>query len=213
MRAPLAILGLVIGLFALVLQFAISIPASMEAGRSFVMSVVFYFSYFTILTNIVLVLVYASELFGRAAWLAVFRQPIWRATAAAAITLVGTFYHIVLAPLWRPEGLFLVCDVLLHYVTPTLYVIWFAAFNRTATLSFARIPLMLVVPFLYLVYVMIRGAIIGEYPYAVFDAADLGYGQVAINAIGLVVILSILNAVAIAIDRFRPSLTRSTETG
>lgn len=40
--------GLVVGLIALALQFSITIPASMEAGRGLFGSIVFYFSFFTI---------------------------------------------------------------------------------------------------------------------------------------------------------------------
>ncbi|MGX9572708.1 hypothetical protein [Mesorhizobium sp. f-mel] len=79
----LQISGLVIGLAGLVLQICITIPASMAAGRSFVGSLVFYLSFFTILTNIGAVLVHASLLSpGGHAW---FRplpgrgcEPAWR---------------------------------------------------------------------------------------------------------------------------------------
>jgi hypothetical protein len=201
MRRSLALLGLAIGLFALILQFSITIPASLDAGRSLPLSLVFYFSFFTILTNIGAVLVYAASLWGRPA---IFIHPRARASVAAAITLVGTFYHIVLAPLWRPEGLFLVCDVLLHYVAPIVFVVWFIAFNRSGTLTPRDVPAMLMLPQAYLIYVMIRGAILGEYPYPVFAANELGYAQVAINILGLLVIFAALNAIAVAIDRFRP---------
>lgn len=193
--------GLAIGLFAVLLQFSITIPASLEAGRSLPLSIVFFFSFFTILTNISAVLVYAASLWGRPA---ILNHPRARASVAAAITLVGTFYHIVLAPLWQPEGLFLLGDILLHYVTPVLFVVWFAAFNRSGTLTLRDIPAMIVLPLAYVIYVMIRGAILGEYPYPVFAANELGYAQVGINIVGLLAIFAALNAIAVAIDRFRP---------
>lgn len=203
MRRSLAIAGLLIGLTALLLQFAITVPAAMTAGRSLFLSIVFYFSFFTILTNIALVLVYAGALSG-ASWLAVFRHPATRAGAAAAIALVSSFYHIVLAPLWQPEGLLLVCDIALHYVTPILYILWFVGFNRSGTLTLRAVPIILAPPVAYLVYVMLRGAILGEYPYPVFEADRIGYGQVALNALVLLIVLAVLAAIAIAIDRFRP---------
>ena len=64
MAKILNVAGLVVGLSALVVQFALSIPASMEAGRSLAGSVVHYFSYFTILTNILVVLVHLAALLG-----------------------------------------------------------------------------------------------------------------------------------------------------
>lgn len=204
MDKALAWAGFVIGLAALGLQFAITVPASLEAGRSLLGSIEFYFSFFTILTNIALVLVYASRLF-RTKALAPFSTPLARATAAATITLVMTFYHVMLRPLWQPEGLLLVCDIALHYVTPSLYMAWFIVFNRSGTLSLRALPAMLAAPFAYLVYILIRGAIIGEYPYPVFEVDRIGYPQLAINVLVLIGILSLLGALAIAIDRFRPT--------
>ena len=62
LRRITAWIGFVIGLAALLLQFAITIPASMETGRTALASVIFYFSFFTILTNILAVLVHAAAL-------------------------------------------------------------------------------------------------------------------------------------------------------
>jgi hypothetical protein len=121
----LQLAGLVIGLAGLVLQFCISVPASMEAGRSLLGSIIFVFSFFTILTNIGAVLVYTSLLSPTGyAWLPAFAGTRMRAGVAASIALVFIIYATVLAQLWQPQGLFLLCDVLLHYVTPVLFVLW-----------------------------------------------------------------------------------------
>lgn len=56
----LAISGFGIGAFALILQFALTIPARMEAGHGLGDAMVFYFSFFTILTNFGVALVYAA---------------------------------------------------------------------------------------------------------------------------------------------------------
>jgi hypothetical protein len=201
MSRSIAGVGLAIGLAGLILQFAITIPASMAAGRSLFLSVVYYFSFFTILTNIVLVLVYAGVVFERAEWLALIRRPITAATAATTIALVMGFYHFVLADLWHPQGLFLVCDVTLHYVTPILYLGWFVAFARSQSLALADIPKVLIYPLVYVAYALLRGAIVGEYPYPVLEANRIGYGQVVVNSAGLLLIVLILGAVAIGIDR------------
>ncbi len=206
----IALAGVLIGLAALALQFSLTIPASLAAGRNIVMSVVFYFSFFTILTNIALVLVYAASLSG-GRWFSRLDTPLARASAAAAIALVSGFYHLFLAALWRPEGLFLVCDVALHYITPAIYLIWFVVYGRSGTLRLTNIPAMLAAPLLYLVYVMIRGALIGEYPYPVLDAGELGYLRVGINAVALFLTLTALSAMTIGIDRFKPRPQSSAE--
>ena len=94
----LQIAGLVIGLAGLVLQFCISIPASMEAGRSLLGSIVFLFSFFTILTNIGAVLVYTSLLSSTGyAWLPAFAGFRMRAGIAVSITLVFIVNYLLLA--------------------------------------------------------------------------------------------------------------------
>lgn len=200
-RSTVAMAGFLIGLSTLILQFVAMMPASMEAGRGLVGSVVYYFSFFTILTNFLIVLIYLGALVRGQRWLMVFRKPQTRATAAATIALVGGFYHFVLSGLYQLEGLLSFCTLILHYVTPVLYLVWFAVWNRTGTLKWSAIATMLVYPVLYCLYVMARGALIGEYPYPVLDAGALGYGPVAVNIAGLLVVLLILNAVAVSVDR------------
>lgn len=201
LRKPVALLGLLLGLALLILQLVLTVPARVDAGDTPLVAIIYYFSFFTILTNLLVVLVYLAAVVKGRHWLALFRKPVTRATAAGAIVLVGLFYHFMLAALWQPQGLFAVADFGLHYVAPQLYLVWFALWNRSGTLRYSAIPRMLIYPVLYLVYILARGALTGSYPYLVIDAAQLGYGQVALNALGLLVAFVILYAAAIAIDR------------
>jgi len=197
-------IGFVFGAAALVLQFALAIPLRLDKGDTIFGAVVFYFSFFTILTNLTLVLIYAAELWPRT-YLHWFRWPVTRGMMVAAIALVGGFYHFFLAETWDPQGLAQVADVALHYATPIFYVAWWIFFMRHGALKFAQIPQMLLPPTIYLIYAMVRGAIVGEYPYTILEANRLGYGQVAINVVMVLVALIILSALVVAIDR---ALTR-----
>lgn len=202
--------GLVLGLAGLVLQFCLTIPASMETGRDLLMSLVFFFSYFTIQTNIILVLVYTGVLFD-GPWLVPFEKPETRVMAAALITLVMGFYHFVLAPAWAPQGLWKLADVILHYVTPLFYLVWFAALRYSRAVRFASIPKMLIYPIIYVAYVLVRGALSGEYPYAIFDAGAQGYAAVARSSIVLLVGVIVLLTIAIFVDRIAPKTAESAE--
>lgn len=198
-----ATLGFALGLAALVLQFGLTIPSSMDKGRSLFGSIVFYFSFFTILTNIGAVLVYLSELWDRPA-LRFFREPVHRAALAAAIAFVMIFYHLVLAKTWAPQGLFKLCDLTLHYVTPALFLIWWLGFAGHRHLDWNALPRMLAYPVLYVIWVMARGAVVHEYPYPVLEVQTLGYPAVAVNIAFLFVLFSLLCAVVITIDRWHP---------
>lgn len=192
--------GVAIGLVALVLQFSLTIPLRLANGDSLPGAVIYYFTFFTILTNLALVLVYLSELVA-AAWLGWFRGAVTRGMVVAAITLVMIFYHFVLAGLWAPQGWFKIADVTLHYVTPGLYILWWLASPRHGALRLRDIPWMLLPPLLYLGYALIRGAIVAEYPYPILEANKLGYPQVTLNVLFVLLGLSTLCAIAVGTDR------------
>jgi hypothetical protein len=197
----LQIAGLVIGLVALVLQFAITIPASMAAGRTLLGSIVFYFSFFTILTNIAAVMVHAALVSPTGyAWFPAFAGPRMRAGVAVAITLVFIVYTTVLAGLWQPQGLFLLCDVLLHYVTPFIFVLWWLIAGADGTTRWRDISRWMIYPLAYLAYALIRAPYAGEVPYPFLDVAKNGAGSVAISALAITAVFVGLSVLAVLID-------------
>lgn len=197
-------IGLGVGLAALLLQFGLTIPARIGSGDNVFGALIFFFTFYTILTNLMLVLIYASDLWPRQS-LSWWRSPVTRGMMAAAIVLVMGFYHFLLAGTWNPEGWFKVADVALHYVTPVFYVAWWVLFTWHGKLKFSHIPLMLLPSTIWLVFAMVRGAIVTEYPYPILEAHILGYPQVALNVAVVLVAVTVLCAIVVAIDR---ALTR-----
>jgi hypothetical protein len=199
LNRALAGLGLGVGVGALAVQFAISMQAYAAAGRDVPGALGTFFSYYTILSNIALLLIYLSELVAWR-WLEVFRKLDVTGMMLANMALVVLFVHFLLRGTGRLTGLFLVCDYLLHYVTPLIYLVWWLLAVRHGPLLIRRVPIMLVPTFVYFLYIMARGAWVKEYPYPVLDAARLGYGQVLLNAIYLTLALGALMLVVIGID-------------
>jgi hypothetical protein len=197
----LQIAGLVIGLAGLVLQLCISVPASMEAGRSLFGSIIFVFSFFTILTNIGAVLVHTSLLSSTGyAWLPAFAGTRMRAGVAVSIALVFIIYATVLAKLWQPQGLFLLCDVLLHYVTPVLFVLWWLISGADGRTRWSDISWWVLYPIAYLVYALVRAPFAGEVPYPFLDVAKNGATSVAISALAITGLFLVLCVVAVFAD-------------
>jgi hypothetical protein len=197
----LQIAGLVIGLIALVLQFAITIPASMAAGRSFLSSIVFYFSFFTILTNIAAAMVHAALVSPAGyAWFPAFAGQRLRAGVAVAITLVFIVYATVLAGLWQPQGLFLLCDILLHYVTPFIFVVWWLIAGADGSTRWRDISWWMIYPLAYLAYALIRAPFAGEVPYPFLDVAKNGAASVAVSAVSVTALFIGLSVLAVLID-------------
>ncbi len=201
--------GLLLGLAGLVLQFTISMQALLAAGRDLPGALGHFFSYYTILNNIAVVLVYLSAVTS-AGWLSLFRQPMVRAIVAANIALVGLYVLFVLRFLQSLEGLFVLADALLHYVCPLLYVVWWALTQRHGALRWSNLPLMILPTLLYFVYAMARGAWVQEYPYPILNAVQLGYGQVGINAIYMTVFLAVLTLIVIAADTLLARTSRTS---
>lgn len=197
----LQIAGLVVGLIGLVLQFAITIPASMAAGRGLIGSIVFYFSFFTILTNIAAVLVHASLVSPAGyAWFPAFAGRRMRAGVAVAITLVFIVYATVLARVWAPEGLFFLCDVLLHYVAPLIFVLWWLIAGADGSTRWRDISWWMIYPLAYLAYALIRAPFAGEVPYPFLDVAKNGAASVAIAALATTALFLGLCVLAVLAD-------------
>lgn len=201
MGQALAVAGLVAGLAGLCLQFSITIPASLAAGRSLPGSLVFFFGFFTILTNVAAVLVYAAATFGRPAW---FGSARVRAGVTVAIVVVMIVYHLVLAQLWAPQGLALAADTILHTVTPLIYVAWWLVAGRDGSVRLPDIALWLVYPLAYVVFALGRGAIVGEYPYPFLDVTAKGAASVALSSLLILGLFVALGLAAVAADRWLP---------
>ncbi|HQZ12490.1 MAG TPA: Pr6Pr family membrane protein [Devosia sp.] len=199
-RGAATLLSLFLGLAALLLQFSLTIPARLANGDSLPGALLFFFTFFTILTNLMLVLIYLSDL-ARWRWLTWWRNPVTRGMMFGAITLVMGFYHLILAATWDPQGWFKLADVMLHYITPSLYILWWLLFQPKGRLRFTDLGWMLLPPTLWLGWTMLRGAVINEYPYPILEAHRLGYPAVALNILAVLALLLILFTTTIALDR------------
>ena len=199
-RTLLTWLGLLFGAGGLVLQFSISMQQMLGSGRDLFGSLGHFFAYYTILTNIVLVLIYLSEVLPSAG-LALFRHPVVRGMMAANIALVALYVFFVLRFLGSLDGLFLLADNVLHYLCPVLYLLWWLVAQPHGRLRWGNLPVMLAPTLVYFIYAMARGAWVQEYPYPILNAIELGYAQVALNAVYMTAGLAVLTAAVIALDR------------
>jgi len=117
------------------------------------------------------------------------------------MTIVGLTYNILLRNVWHPEGLFKLADELLHVVNPLLFIIYWVAFVPKEGLKYRNVWPWLWYPFVYFIYVLIRGAISGNYPYPFLDVAKLGYPQVLLTAVILLPIFWAVGALFVFIAR------------
>ena len=195
------LLGLLLGLGALVLQFSLSIPEAMAKGRSLPDALIFFFSFFTILTNLLVVTCYAALLFGRGRWAQFFAGARTQSAALVYIAIVATVYAALLRHSWSPGGLWMLADEALHTICPLLFALHWMLFVPKGRLSYWSVPFWQIWPSIYLAYVMARGALTGIYPYAFLDAGALGYLLTAKNIAIMIAFSVLLSLGVIAVDR------------
>ncbi|WP_448244196.1 Pr6Pr family membrane protein [Pseudoxanthomonas mexicana] len=58
----------------------------------------------------------------------------------------------------------------------------------------------LLFPLGYVVWVFLRGAWVGEYPYPFIDVAQLGWARVGVNALGVMGVFVVLGLVVVGLD-------------
>ena len=190
----------VLGWFALVTQFYININSKIASHPELVIR---YFSYFTILTNLIVAVCCTTLALQPDTRLGSFFAKQKNITAITVyIFVVGFVYNIILRFLWNPEGLQKVVDELLHSVIPILFLLYWLILVSKDELYFKNIFPWLIYPFVYAVYVIIRGSFSGFYPYPFIDVSQLGITKALINAVMLTVLFFFVSFLFVAIGKW-----------
>lgn len=207
---PLALMVAILAWSGVVLQLYLLVRLALANGRTLVDSLVEFFGYFTILTNILVALVLTVPLVRRSSPAARFvTRPGPMTAVAASIALVSVGYHLLLRQVWDPQGAQLLADVTLHYLTPIAFVLYWAVAVPKRDLRPRHLPRWAAWPVVYLVYMLIRGAWIGLYPYPFLDLPALGAARVAVNALGLLVGFYVIAFVLLGFGRLRVRFGRA----
>ena len=199
-RFPAAIVAAVAG-FALVLQYVLLVNAAIAIGP--LLATVRFFSYFTILGNLLVLLITATFAFmpesGPGRW---FARPLVRGAVALYIGVTFGIYATILHALWEPRGAQWWADSSLHYAMPVPYLSWWlvavphGALRRSDVLRWLRFPLA------YVCWVFLRGAWVHEYPYPFLDLGVVALPEVLRDCAGVFAVFLALGAVLVAVDRW-----------
>lgn len=183
------VLGAFIVWAAVILQFLLLMTNAVGPVWEIILQ---YFSYFTILTNLLVALDFTV--------LAVRpRHRLANASASTAIAVyilvVGAVYNIILRSLWAPQGLQKIVDELLHTVNPLYFLAYWIIFVPKHTLQWTNIFPWLIYPFIYCVYTLVKGLLMNFYPYPFINVQALGMEKVVLNCVilcGVFLLLSLL---------------------
>jgi hypothetical protein len=196
-RCAAVIAGL--GWFGLSVQLCFNIQDALVKNLPVAGHLIDYFSFFTIETNLLVAL--ALTIFcARPQAEQFFTRPSVTSALVVYIIVVGVVYAVLLRNLWHPHGLQLLADMVLHDAIPFLYPIYWLAFLPKGSLRWSDPAWWLVYPVLYFLYSMLRGAAYGIYLYPFFDAAQLGFARVSMNAFALLAFFFGLGVILTAID-------------
>jgi len=179
-----------------------------EQGLSLTEATIRFVSFFTIQTNILaaLVLTAFATRTGPEEWLV---HPFVRSAVCAYIVMVGLIYVTVLRPLEPPQIALSFTNIVMHYVMPLGYFVFWLTCVRKSGLRWYDPLLWAIYPLFYLGFILVRGKLSGFYPYPFIDAKTLGYASVAANTAKLLIVCAAIGMVLViigwALSRLRPS--------
>jgi len=186
---------------ALVLQLVLLLHAEWNAAGP-LLATIRFFSYFTILANLLVALVCTFSLVRRPGRLqAFFSSPRVRGAAALYIGVTGCVYFVVLSSLWAPTGFQWLADVSLHYAVPLMYLALWIVFAPRRTLAWSDLPRWLIFPLVYLIWALVRGSWVHEYPYPFIDVDAIGMARALWNAVAVTAFLVLLGSILIGFNR------------
>lgn len=169
-----------------------------EAG-SMLERLVRLFSYFTILSNVLvcvvaLLLAVRPDRDGQ-----LFR--VARLDAILCIAVTGIVYNAVLRGLVELSAAGAVSNLLLHVLSPLAVVVGWVLFGPRPRIDRSTIGWSLVAPLAWIAYTFVRGEIVGWYPYPFLDAAENGYASALLSTLVVAVVFLVLAAGAGWLDQ------------
>ncbi|HJQ71865.1 MAG TPA: Pr6Pr family membrane protein [Actinomycetota bacterium] len=111
-----------------------------------------------------------------------------RLTGVVAIAITFVVFHVAIAHLFEFESWSLVADRILHAIVPILAVVGWLMYGPRALATRRVLWLSLVFPVAWCIFTLIRGALVGWYPYHFIDVGELGYAKVGVNCLWVAVL-------------------------
>ncbi len=180
---------LIVTLVGVLIQFVLMLQ---HTELPLIEAVVRFFSYFTILSNLLVAVFFAMQILKKHQPDHFFLKPAAALSVTVYIIVVGLIYQVILSKLYFPKGLNLLADNIIHGVTPVATFIFWLVFESNRKVQFRSIVFFLLYPLLYLIYTLLRGSIVHFYPYPFVDVTKLGIQQVLINSFYVMILFLVL---------------------
>lgn len=137
-----------------------------------------FFSFFTIESNIFA----ASALLLGAVMVGRTKQPSWlpmiRGAATLYMVMTGVIFSVLLSGLNVQLTAIPWDNIVLHYIMPVVLVIDWIVDPPKKKMSFRQGLVWIIFPLVYVFYTLVRGALVGWYPYPFLNPATGGYDRI-----------------------------------
>lgn len=197
-KKTLAAIIALAGAFAVIAQLSSNIIIN-KAGLTVIEHLLRFFTFFTILTNLLVTVCCACTAAGANNF---FTKPQVQNATVVYITIVGIIYNAVLRGQFVLTGMDVLLNEILHVVVPALYIIYWVLFVPKIKLQWKDALPWLWYPFIYLIVVLIRGAFSAYYPYPFINVTAIGYGKALLNSSFVTVAFLLVSLLFIGIAKW-----------
>jgi hypothetical protein len=195
--------------FAGVALVAIATQLMSLAGQG-TLDPVNYFSYFTIDSNLIAA---AVLIVGAVRW----NRPsgafdLVRGAAVVYMSITGIVFTLLLSNTDVDTAIRWV-NTVVHELMPLVLLADWLVTPPSAKLQLRQGLLWLSFPLVWIVYTIIRGAIVDRYPYPFLDPVNGGYGSVAVYCIAILVAMIVVSAITVGLANAAGGVQRLREPG
>ena len=163
-----------------------------------------FFSYFTILSNMLAAAALTAPLVAPTSRFAIWAEESGpRASVATYLTITAVVYHTMLAWQWHPQGLRLASDAILHTIVPAAYLIDLAVLGGQGPARWIAAAKAMAFPALFGVWTLVHGALSGFYPYPFMNVAKRGYPAVVLTMVEMSLAFAVVAVVFVFLLRVR----------
>jgi hypothetical protein len=207
----LAGVGAVAIALTLALQLDLMIDGAVAKGLPPAFGVLVFSCFFTMWINVLTAVVLAFAAL-RPGSTSVLCRPSLKFALAAFAMLSITAFALLLRNTYNFSGPQMLCNVVLHYIVPPLYVLYWAVVVPKGVLRWRDAVIWLAVPIVYFIWVMAQGALTHFYPYPFYQVDELGYAAVLGNSLALCIATLALLLIFVAIDRWLGPISSARTT-
>lgn len=156
-------------------------------------------SYFTVWSNVIVAI--SCTLVAVAPHADTRWRRVVRLDALIMITVTAIVYALLLAPGSHPTGWDLVTNPWQHIAVPLVTVIVWLVWGPRGRIDRRTVASCFAIPGVWIVYMLVRGAVVDAYPYPFVNVDAHGYGSVAVTLVVILLFGLVLALAFWGIDR------------